>query len=68
MLTTRSRAPSPVMSLTIGRAVLRVDRGLADKHSVDPLTWGAVAEAAMAARVRDACHEFGSAGRALAIA
>ena len=50
------------------RAFSRSMGGLGDKHSFDPRTWGAEAEAAMAARVCEACHQFGSAGRALAIA
>jgi fructose-bisphosphate aldolase class II len=50
------------------QGVLKVDEGLADKHSFDPRTsGGAAAEAAMASRVREACHQFGSAGRALGI-
>ncbi len=47
--------------------VLKVDGGLREKHSFDPRTWGAQAEAPMAARVWEACHQFGLAGRALAI-
>jgi fructose-bisphosphate aldolase, class II len=49
------------------QGVLKVDGGVGDKHSFDPRSWGAEAEAAMAARVSEACHQFGSAGRALAI-
>ena len=50
------------------QGVLKVDGGLGDKHSFDPRAWGAEAEAAMATRVCEACHQFGSAGRALAMA
>jgi fructose-bisphosphate aldolase class II len=46
--------------------VLRVDGGLGDKDSYDPRAWGRAGEAAMAARVRRACEQLGSAGRTLA--
>jgi fructose-bisphosphate aldolase class II len=47
------------------QGVLKVDGGLGDKHSFDPRTWGGAGEAAMAARVREACEQFGSVGRTL---
>ncbi len=50
------------------QGVIKVDGGVGDKHSFDPRTWGAEAEAAMASPVCEACHQFGSAGRRLAIA
>jgi fructose-bisphosphate aldolase, class II len=46
--------------------VLKVDGGLADKHSFDPRAGGRAGEAAMAERVRQACDQLGSAGRSLA--
>jgi fructose-bisphosphate aldolase, class II len=46
--------------------VLRVDGEIGDKHSFDPRAWGRAGEAAMAERVRQACEQFGSAGRSLA--
>jgi fructose-bisphosphate aldolase, class II len=49
------------------QGVLKVDGGLGEKHSFDPRTWGAEAASAMAARVCEACQQFGSAGRALAM-
>lgn len=48
------------------QGVLKVDGGVRDKHSSDPRTWGAEAEAAMATWVCEACRQFGSAGRGLA--
>jgi fructose-bisphosphate aldolase class II len=45
--------------------VLRVDGGVGDKRAYDPRAWGLVGEAAMAARVVEACRELGSAGRSL---
>jgi fructose-bisphosphate aldolase, class II len=47
------------------QGVLRVDGGLGDKKAFDPRAWGRVAEAAMAARVAQACADVGSAGRSL---
>jgi fructose-bisphosphate aldolase class II len=47
------------------RGVLKVDGGVGDKRAYDPRAWGRRAEAAMAARVVDACRLFGSAGRSL---
>jgi fructose-bisphosphate aldolase class II len=38
---------------------------LGDKGSYDPRAWGAQAEAAMAERVAQACHELGSAGHSV---
>jgi fructose-bisphosphate aldolase, class II len=46
-------------------SVLRVDGEIGEKHAYDPRTWGLVGEAAMAARVVEACRELGSAGRSL---
>jgi fructose-bisphosphate aldolase class II len=48
------------------QGVLKVDGGIGDKRSYDPRAWGRAAEAAMAARVREACEALGSAGRSLA--
>jgi fructose-bisphosphate aldolase, class II len=45
--------------------VLKVDGGIGDKKTYDPRSWGRRAEAAMAARVTEACELFGSAGRSL---
>jgi len=45
--------------------VLKVDGGYGDKKAYDPRSWGAPAEAAMAARVVQAATELGSAGNAL---
>jgi fructose-bisphosphate aldolase class II len=45
--------------------VVRADCGIGDKHAYDPRTWSRSAEHAMAARVVDACHQLGSAGRSL---
>ncbi len=47
--------------------VLSVDGELPDKHSFDPRAWGRLAEAGMAARVREACDQLGSSRRALPI-
>ena len=47
------------------QGVLKVDGGIGDKRSYDPRTWGRAGEAAMAARVREACEALGSAGRSL---
>lgn len=43
--------------------VLKVDGEVGDKRDYDPRAWGAAAEAAMAARVAEACATLGSAGR-----
>jgi fructose-bisphosphate aldolase, class II len=51
--------------LTRYEGVLRVDGGIGDKRSYDPRAWGRRGEAAMAARVVEACRELGSAGRSL---
>jgi fructose-bisphosphate aldolase class II len=48
------------------QGVLKIDDGIADKHSFDPRAWGSAGEAAMAERVRQACEQVGSAGRSLA--
>jgi fructose-bisphosphate aldolase, class II len=45
--------------------VVRADCSIGDKHAYDPRTWGRNAEQAMAARVVEACHQLGSAGRSL---
>src|SRR5512132_1971166 len=45
--------------------VLHVDGGLGDKRAFDPRSWGAAAEASMAARVAEACSTLGSAGRSV---
>jgi fructose-bisphosphate aldolase class II len=45
--------------------VVRADCGIGDKRAYDPGTWGRSAEQAMAARVVEACHQLGSAGRSL---
>lgn len=45
--------------------VLKVDGGVGRKQAYDPRTWGRDAEAAMAARVAEACEQLGSAGRSL---
>jgi len=45
--------------------VLKVDGGVGRKEAYDPRTWGREAEAAMAARVAEACEQLGSAGRSL---
>jgi fructose-bisphosphate aldolase, class II len=47
--------------------VLAVDGGVGDKRAYDPRAWGAQAEAAMAARVAEACTVLGSAGRSIAV-
>jgi fructose-bisphosphate aldolase, class II len=43
-------------------AVLAPEPALGDKRAYDPRAWGAKAEAAMAARVAQACDDLGSAG------
>ncbi|WP_370324597.1 class II fructose-bisphosphate aldolase [Euzebya sp.] len=45
--------------------VLRIDGEVGNKKAYDPRTWGAAAEAGMAARVVEACRTLGSAGRRL---
>ena len=45
--------------------VVRADYDIGDKRAYDPRTWGRSAEQAMAARVVEACHQLGSAGRSL---
>jgi fructose-bisphosphate aldolase, class II len=45
--------------------VLKVDGGVGRKKAYDPRSWGREAEAAMAARVAEACEQLGSAGRSL---
>jgi fructose-bisphosphate aldolase, class II len=45
--------------------VLKIDGGVGDKKAYDPRAWGKQSEAAMAARVVEACELFGSAGRSL---
>ncbi|MGH2928199.1 MAG: class II fructose-bisphosphate aldolase, partial [Solirubrobacteraceae bacterium] len=46
-------------------SVLKVDGDVGDKKRYDPRSWGREAEAAMAARVTEACRQLGSAGRSL---
>ncbi|HEX5192029.1 MAG TPA: class II fructose-bisphosphate aldolase [Solirubrobacteraceae bacterium] len=45
--------------------VLKIDAGVGRKQAYDPRAWGRGAEAAMAARVAQACEQLGSAGRSL---
>lgn len=45
--------------------VLKLDGGVGRKKAYDPRAWGREAEAAMAARVTEACEQLGSAGRSL---
>jgi fructose-bisphosphate aldolase, class II len=45
--------------------VLQTDGGFGDKSAYDPRAWGRAAEAAMAARVAEACELLGSSGRTL---
>jgi fructose-bisphosphate aldolase class II len=45
--------------------VLKVDGGVGNKKAYDPRAWGRLAEEGMAARVGQACHELGSAGKSL---
>jgi fructose-bisphosphate aldolase, class II len=47
--------------------VLKVDGGTGDKKAYDPRAWGKKAEAAMAARVAQACDDLRSAGRSLSV-
>ena len=53
--------------LTRYEGVLRVDGGVGDKGAYDPRAWGLKGEAAMAARVAQACVELGSAERSVAL-
>jgi fructose-bisphosphate aldolase, class II len=46
--------------------VLKLEGGAGEKQQYDPRTWGRKAEAEMAGRVAEACHQLGSAGRSLA--
>lgn len=43
--------------------VLKIDGEVGDKKKYDPRAWGKAAEAGMAARVVEACHQLGSAGK-----
>jgi len=52
--------------LTHYDGVLRVDGGTGDKGAYDPRAWGLKGEAAMAARVAQACRDLGSAERSIA--
>ena len=45
--------------------VVRADCDIGGKRAHDPRAWGRNAEQAMAARVVEACRQFGSAGRSL---
>ena len=45
--------------------VLKVDGGVGNKKAFDPRVYGRLGEAGMAARVKQACEELGSAGRSL---
>jgi fructose-bisphosphate aldolase class II len=45
--------------------VVRADCGIGDKRAYDPPIRRRTAEQAMAARVVEACHQLGSAGRSL---
>src|SRR5215208_4081953 len=51
--------------LTNYDGVLRVDGGVARKAAYDPRAWGRKAETALAGRVADAAHQFGSAARSV---
>ena len=42
--------------------VLKVDGDIGNKKMYDPRAWGKMAEAAMAARIVEACQQLGSAG------
>jgi fructose-bisphosphate aldolase, class II len=46
--------------------VLDPEPAFGDKRAYDPRAWGSKAEQSMAARVVQACHELGSAGRTTA--
>ena len=61
---TRSRAVAGHM-LGNFDGVLKVDGGIGRKADYDPRSWGAKAEAALAAHVAGAARLFGSAGRSL---
>jgi fructose-bisphosphate aldolase, class II len=45
--------------------VLKVDGMVGRKQAYDPRSWGREAEAAMAARVEQACRQLGSAGHSV---
>jgi fructose-bisphosphate aldolase class II len=45
--------------------VLKVDGEVGEKKTYDPRSWGAAAEAGMAARVAEACQQLKSAGKRL---
>ncbi|MBN9186644.1 class II fructose-bisphosphate aldolase [Microbacterium sp.] len=45
--------------------VLKIDGEVGNKKAYDPRAWGKIAESAMAARVVEATHELGSAGKSL---
>ncbi|MEV8266082.1 class II fructose-bisphosphate aldolase [Microbacterium sp. NPDC076911] len=45
--------------------VLKVDGEVGNKKKYDPRAWGKIAESAMAARVVEATHQLGSAGKSL---
>jgi fructose-bisphosphate aldolase class II len=45
--------------------VLKVDGEVGDKKNYDPRSWGKAAEAAMAARVVEACQDLTSVGKRL---
>src|SRR5215208_6969451 len=51
--------------LTNYDGVLRVDGGVGRKAAYDPRAWGRKAEAALAGRVAEAAHQFGSASRSV---
>jgi fructose-bisphosphate aldolase class II len=46
-------------------SVLRIDGGVGRKAAYDPRSWGRKAEAALAARVAEATHLFGSSSRSV---
>jgi fructose-bisphosphate aldolase class II len=46
--------------------LLRTNGAIPEKRALDPRAWGRGGEAAMAARVREACEQLGAAGRTLA--
>ena len=45
--------------------VLKIDGEVGNKKVYDPRVWGKGAEAAMAARIVEACQDLRSAGRAI---
>jgi fructose-bisphosphate aldolase class II len=51
--------------LTNYDGVLRVDGGVGRKAAYDPRAWGRKAERALAGRVAEAAHQFGSASRSV---